>query len=410
LHQKNLVEILVHLRDDTQTPRDDDDCEDISGIVDTSRLKLKEQNGRAYALLVTSIAPDTDQAKLVFDIVQATERLDGYPYGNFKKAWLDLKEFLRPETLVSLSKMKMEYQRSKMKLGDSPAIFMGKMNDLRSKMRHQGKDIDDDEFIIDVLDRLPSARHKNQDPPYGMVKGFIERDIEEGTKTITPFVVQQKLTQRFEELKELEGDVKTDRQEIALNAEESGGRAHHGGKGRGSGGGRGRWNQSSGSGRTSGGGRSNSGGRSNNSGRLNGGRDSHGKKNVICHHCKKPGHYKAECFKWKALQEQGTPTAAATPTAMATAETYSVSLMAMTCDKNSDEESGSWSFRATNETTNQAAEEEELVQATTKWTKRCPQLTPSRRECRLIHLRLQVGLSQLIHQRLKVVSSQSIHP
>jgi len=106
LNQKDLAEIVAHLRDKEEMPTDDNDCEDEHTNVDADRLKLKQQNTRAYALLVVSMATDTDQEKLTFDTVSATERLDGYANGYFKKAWLDLKELLRPETIVTLGKLK----------------------------------------------------------------------------------------------------------------------------------------------------------------------------------------------------------------------------------------------------------------------------------------------------------------
>jgi len=76
-----------------------------------------------------------------------------------------------------------------MKFGDSLAIFMGKLNDMRAKMKLQGKEVIDEEFIIDMLEKLPNARHKHQDLPYGMAGGFIERDYKEGVKVVTPFMV-----------------------------------------------------------------------------------------------------------------------------------------------------------------------------------------------------------------------------
>ena len=94
LNQKDLEEIVAHLRDDEDTPREDDDCKDESGSVDTAKLKIKQQNKRAFAILITSMAAKTDQERLTFDTVAATERLDGYPSGYFKKAWLDIKELL----------------------------------------------------------------------------------------------------------------------------------------------------------------------------------------------------------------------------------------------------------------------------------------------------------------------------
>jgi len=81
---------------------------------------------------------------------------------------------------------------------------MVKLNDIQAQMKLQNKEVSDEEFIIDVLEKLPDARHKHQYAPYGMAIGFIERDLEEGVKVVTPFMVQQKLNQRYEKLKEKE--------------------------------------------------------------------------------------------------------------------------------------------------------------------------------------------------------------
>ena len=45
LDQKNLQELIDHVDDDTAvTPKDNDDCEDVSGNVILEKLKVKKQN------------------------------------------------------------------------------------------------------------------------------------------------------------------------------------------------------------------------------------------------------------------------------------------------------------------------------------------------------------------------------
>jgi len=117
LNQKDLAEVVDHFRDTAETPRDDDDCEYEHGNEFADKLKIKQQNNRAYALLVVSLATYTDQKKIAFDTVAAMVRDDAYANGCFKKAWLDLKELLRPQTMVTLSKLTADYKMSKMNTG-----------------------------------------------------------------------------------------------------------------------------------------------------------------------------------------------------------------------------------------------------------------------------------------------------
>jgi len=192
--QKNMPELVANVHDSDLTPKDDDECEDENGVAIPLRLKIKEQYKQAFAILITSIATDTEEAKLAFDTVAANQQATrGYVDGNFKQAWLDLKEIMVPRNQATLLVNREEYENMKMRFDESPAIFMAKLHDVRLRIEDQGRDITETEFIMDVLSKLPDARSKYGDPPYGMSQALIEKDIYEATKVASYLTVQQVL-------------------------------------------------------------------------------------------------------------------------------------------------------------------------------------------------------------------------
>ena len=198
---------------------------------------------------------------------------------------------------------------------------MTRLNDIRFKMNDQGKIIPDSEFIMDVLSKLPDAKSKYGDPPYGMARALIEKDISDNTTVVTYLTVQQALTHRYQQLLGQWARKQQDKNEVALNVEATGvrelqhpGRAYSsGGRGR-----DGNRNQNGGRGRYS----NRSGGRGRSPGRK--GRGQRDMSKVKCYFCDKTGHVKADCFAWKNKQAQ-TATAA-------TESSYSVSLTAAQVD------------------------------------------------------------------------------
>ena len=114
LRQRNMPELVAHIHDADQTPKDDDECKDANGVVIPLRLKIKEQNKRAFSFLITSMERNTDEAKLAFDTVSATQQAaNGYADGNFKQSWKDLKELMVPRNQATLLVNKEEYNNMK---------------------------------------------------------------------------------------------------------------------------------------------------------------------------------------------------------------------------------------------------------------------------------------------------------
>ena len=92
LTQKDLEEIIEHLYDNDETPKDDDDCMDEDGNLDTRKKTLKSQNKKAFAFLLTSINTTTDQGKTAFSMVNRyRNKALGYKQGHFKGAYKALK-------------------------------------------------------------------------------------------------------------------------------------------------------------------------------------------------------------------------------------------------------------------------------------------------------------------------------
>ena len=170
--QKKMPELLAHLKDNLVTPKDDDLCDDANGQVDPVLIKIQEQNKKGYAILLSSVAADSDEQKVAFDTVLANEdEAAGYADGNFKKAWTDLRDLMEPRTQVTLQKNKEAYNDMKMRFGDDPTILMTKMKELRQKMAKQGRQIPDTEFLMDVLSKVTSIQTQIWRPSIWHQKG-----------------------------------------------------------------------------------------------------------------------------------------------------------------------------------------------------------------------------------------------
>ena len=111
----------------------------------------------------------------------------------------------------------------KMKHNESPAVFMTKLKEVKSWMEDQGgRVIPEEEFLMDILSKLSNAKNRNSNPPYGIARVLIERDMNDPMKIVDYLSVQRELSNRYRQLQNLEGQ-KQERTEVALSAETSGG-------------------------------------------------------------------------------------------------------------------------------------------------------------------------------------------
>ena len=132
LFQKDLGEIVEHLSDDYETPKDDDDCLDEDGNLDTWKKTLKSQNNKAFAFLLTSINTNTAQGKTAFGMVNRfKDKTLGYKQGHFKGAYKALKQWYRPEDPITFAELKTKYEEMKMSFSQQPAIFISDLDMIR---------------------------------------------------------------------------------------------------------------------------------------------------------------------------------------------------------------------------------------------------------------------------------------
>ena len=82
---------------------------------------------------------------------------------------------------------------------ENPTLFIGALDELRQQMSVIGKRIDDSEFILDILLKLPPGRNNRADGVYHAMKKAIEARMEDdadfGTTKVTLSYVQKKLVE-----------------------------------------------------------------------------------------------------------------------------------------------------------------------------------------------------------------------
>jgi hypothetical protein len=137
-----------------EIPTDSDDCKVVTRTgtttvrrPDTVKAKVKEQNAKAFSLLVCNISTQKRPGKMAFDLVMKhqTGGAEGdqgdYPEGNFKTAWLALEKKYNPKTIKTKTELKQEYNDMRLAFGreERPSEFIHKMETIQIKLE-QGAD------------------------------------------------------------------------------------------------------------------------------------------------------------------------------------------------------------------------------------------------------------------------------
>ena len=103
----------------------------------------------------------------------------GYKNGNFKTAFLALEDLYRPKNQTTLGELKEQYKNKTMGFQEHPATFIGALDEIRLRMAELGKQIDEAEFILDILLKLPPSKNKRGDRVYHTTRKSIEERIED---------------------------------------------------------------------------------------------------------------------------------------------------------------------------------------------------------------------------------------
>jgi hypothetical protein len=143
---------------------------------------IRTMNTKAAGILLgTIVDTDTKKGKSAFELVSkqiSAER--GYAGGNFKLAWASMKKRYEDKGTMMSSELQKAYYDLMMKDGESPDDFVMSMELARKKLREDAAiEIEEQQFLLDVLSRLPKGETEKSLGPYQMIKRLLEPEIKD---------------------------------------------------------------------------------------------------------------------------------------------------------------------------------------------------------------------------------------
>ena len=102
----------------------------------------------------------------------------GYAGGNFKKAWEAMIKRYEDTDVILKSDLKQLYYETKMDADDVPSLFVVTMEKLRNKLANEASfKVSDEDFMLDILAKLPKGKQEGEMGPYQIERRIIEREI-----------------------------------------------------------------------------------------------------------------------------------------------------------------------------------------------------------------------------------------
>jgi hypothetical protein len=178
LSQKDCVELLAW---NDEIPKDGDTwtAEELANPVNIEKKKVRLQNRKASGILLSSIDTTTERGATTFHMVDKFRKTnDGYAGGHFINAWKALSKRFEDEDTVSFGDLKQKYYDMKMKEDENPEVFITKLELLKVKLEKHKFKIDDKDFIIDVLAKLPKSKREGDLGPYQVRRMLIEEKLD----------------------------------------------------------------------------------------------------------------------------------------------------------------------------------------------------------------------------------------
>ena len=140
-------------------------------------------NQKAAGILLNSILTETEKGQSVFYLIEKFHDAGaGFAGGQFYKEWTALTKRYEEVEAKSIADLKKEYYSAKMEDEQQPSLFIVKMERLKIKMEEKGYKIDKDEFLRDILSKLPESKDSTSMNPYQIKKLFIKEKIGVGYK------------------------------------------------------------------------------------------------------------------------------------------------------------------------------------------------------------------------------------
>ena len=160
LQQLGCANLLLALEEDKEIPKDGEKT-------DADGETLRKLNMKAFARLLQCMNVKEEMSKVAFHIVQDFQDKDsGYSHGNFCEAFKALEDIYNDEGQSTKVELKKLYNSKMMGYSEHPGIFITEMSRLRKKLSKVGAVMLDEEFLSDIIAKLPGPRNrKDQDGP-----------------------------------------------------------------------------------------------------------------------------------------------------------------------------------------------------------------------------------------------------
>ena len=117
------------------------------------QVNLQVMNRKVYMELMSWIDMKKKEGKQALRLVIMAKTKD-YPSGNAPLAWSHLKRKYAPRTATELAYEKRTYENAVMLKGQDPDSFLDYLEQKRNRLLKLGKEITDEEFVVDIINKL----------------------------------------------------------------------------------------------------------------------------------------------------------------------------------------------------------------------------------------------------------------
>ena len=139
---------------------------------------LQKKNRKAAGALLSSIDDSTEKGKAAFFLIEKFHNVDdGYAGGYFRKEWDALTARFERIQVKNLRDQKTDYYTEKMGKTEQPSLFIVKMDRMRKDLKKLGYDVSDQDFVQDILGKLPESKDTEKMTAYEVEKKLIESKI-----------------------------------------------------------------------------------------------------------------------------------------------------------------------------------------------------------------------------------------
>ena len=115
--------------------------------------KIRRYDVELYKILISAI-PNEGQGKKVYQLISKCKNKE-YKDGSFKSAWTKLNKLNERTSTQTLRNLTSKYAALTMGEEEEPFDFLMKLSELRTLMEKHGKEITEEDYLQDTMDRLP---------------------------------------------------------------------------------------------------------------------------------------------------------------------------------------------------------------------------------------------------------------